>query len=320
MTLQRHRSLGIQFLSAVALRFVLYEPSHVNAQSAPQLHCAVGTGSCGNWLELGGYETSSGAKCGGDPQLISEPPIGGGVAGMKDWCGLKAIEFVIGGRWKLFKPVWRWQSDGTTSGASGERKACAGASQTPYECPKKRFKATEDTCDCLSSNAFSCIEWNAGFPGQNWPAECFPVVDMEEDKWMPIRVNFWQENLVPSLEPYAYEGPEDITVRIKVWWGILDISGQPDVDEEGNVFVENEESPMVGRTAVEGTVANANSGSCRKTAMTDLGASLPSEDQQRVVCDDDDQAGPKCADVLPPLTCLGAGSPHHDDDDDDDVY
>ena len=75
------------------------------------------------------------------------------------------------------------------------------------------------------------IEWNAGFPGQNWPAECFPVVDMEEDKWMPIRVNFWQENLVPSLEPYAYEGPEDITVRIKVWWGILDISGQPDVEQ-----------------------------------------------------------------------------------------
>jgi len=31
------------------------------AQEAKGIHCAVGTGSCGNWLELGGYKTS--CKC-----------------------------------------------------------------------------------------------------------------------------------------------------------------------------------------------------------------------------------------------------------------
>ena len=56
-----------------------------------------------------------------------------------------------------------------------EVKACAGSSQTVYECATNRKTATEDTCDCLSSGVFSCKEWNAGFGGQNWPAECFPV-------------------------------------------------------------------------------------------------------------------------------------------------
>ena len=67
------------------------------------------------------------------------------------------------------------------------------------------------------------MEWSAGFGGQNWPAECFPVYQVEEDRWKHIGVTFLQENVVPSLEPRSYEGTEDITVRIKVWWGILDI-------------------------------------------------------------------------------------------------
>ena len=39
---------------------------------------------------------------------------------------------------------------------------------------------------------------------------------MEEDQWRPAGVNFYQENVVPSLEPEAYTGAEDITVRIQV--------------------------------------------------------------------------------------------------------
>jgi hypothetical protein len=31
---------------------------YAGAQEVAGIHCAVGTGSCGNWLELGGYKTS----------------------------------------------------------------------------------------------------------------------------------------------------------------------------------------------------------------------------------------------------------------------
>jgi hypothetical protein len=39
---------------------------------------------------------------------------------------------------------------------------------------------------------------------------------MQEDQWRSAGVNFYQENVVPSLEPTAYLGTEEITVRIQV--------------------------------------------------------------------------------------------------------
>ena len=181
-----------------------------------------------------------------------------------------------------------------------ERKACAGQSQTVFLCDKKRMKATDDSCDCMSSGAFACEEWNAGSPGQNWPAECLSVVTVREDEWKPININFWQENVVPSLEPVVYTGTEDITVRIMVWWGILDISGRPDVDINGNAIDETAVPPISPRFSVEGVVAADTI--CKKTPMLDLNAAPPSEDQECVVCDDASEH--KCSDLLPMLTQL----------------
>ena len=161
------------------------------------------------------------------------------------------------------------------------------------------MKATDDSCDCMSSGAFACEEWNAGFPGQNWPAECLSVVTVREDEWKPININFWQENVVPSLEPVVYTGTEDITVRIMVWWGILDISGRPDVDINGNAIDETAVPPISPRFSVEGVAANIR---CKKTPMLDLNAAPPSEDQECVVCDDASEH--KCSDLLPMLTQL----------------
>ena len=130
---------------------------------------------------------------------------------------------------------------------------------------------------------------------------------------MPIGVTFFQENVVPSLEPTAYEGNEDITVRIKVWWGILDISGQPDRDPDGNVIDLLADPPVEcptgpegpGKCEVEGTVSDSNSGACKKSPMTTFGASPPPADAECVVCDDDDAEQRSCADLLPSLTLLG---------------
>eukprot|EP00960_Hanusia_phi_P013762 403861-Hanusia_phi.AAC.7 len=87
------------------------------------------------------------------------------------------------------------------------------------------MKAEEDTCDCISSGVYACTEWNNGFPGQNWPAECKPVVSAIEDTWSVIGLRFLQENPVPSIDPIAYEGTEIITVTIEVHWGALSIYG-----------------------------------------------------------------------------------------------
>jgi len=58
------------------------------------------------------------------------------------------------------------------------------------------------------------------------PAECLNVVDALEDAWAPIGVNFYQQNVVPSLPPYqasdannpmnSAQPPIEITVRIQV--------------------------------------------------------------------------------------------------------
>jgi len=48
---------------AVALLLLVFcelapHAKYAGAQEVAGIHCAVGTGSCGNWLELGGYKTS----------------------------------------------------------------------------------------------------------------------------------------------------------------------------------------------------------------------------------------------------------------------
>jgi len=137
------------------------------------------------------------------------------------------------------------------------------------------------------------------------------VRQVEEDRWMPIGVTFRQENVVPSLEPVAYDGEEDITVRLKVWWGILDISGQPDKNPDGEVINLLADPPVVcppgkegpGKCEVEGTAADSNSGSCKKSPIKTFD-SAPAADAQCVVCDDDDAEQLSCSDLLPDLTLL----------------
>ena len=54
--------LGCNSVSAALILLVLVElaphAKYARAQTAVGIHCAIGTGSCGNWLELGGYKTS----------------------------------------------------------------------------------------------------------------------------------------------------------------------------------------------------------------------------------------------------------------------
>ena len=135
------RSIGFALL--IFLDHALHN-QYAQAQSQAGIHCAVGTGSCGNWLELGGYKTScelavfimistasimtfakrtyfececvhtdahssisAGAECGGEPQFISQP-----IPGAPDpqWCGVKYVGYERGGNWKTLKPVWRYGS------------------------------------------------------------------------------------------------------------------------------------------------------------------------------------------------------------------
>lgn len=58
---QRNFAGANPFFALVLLQvFFLDLPDvkRADAQAVKGIHCAVGTGSCGNWLELGGYKTS----------------------------------------------------------------------------------------------------------------------------------------------------------------------------------------------------------------------------------------------------------------------
>jgi hypothetical protein len=137
--------LGCNGVSAALILLVLVElaPHAKYARAQPAavgIHCAIGTGSCGNWLELGGYKTSctlllvridplstahddargkklcvmlgfvsvlyvaAGSQCGGEPKFIAQPIPG---VPNPEWCGAKFIGFEKGGNWKTLKPVWR---------------------------------------------------------------------------------------------------------------------------------------------------------------------------------------------------------------------
>jgi hypothetical protein len=60
MALSRWRRANPVLTLAVLQAFFSELPDvrQAYAQEAKGIHCAVGTGSCGNWLELGGYKTS----------------------------------------------------------------------------------------------------------------------------------------------------------------------------------------------------------------------------------------------------------------------
>jgi hypothetical protein len=59
--------------------------------------------------------------------------------------------------------------------------------------------------------------------GENWPRECLPVVKAIEDTWIRTKLNFKQENPVPTSPPLKYEGNDIIRVVISVQWGWLNV-------------------------------------------------------------------------------------------------
>jgi hypothetical protein len=64
---------------------------------------------------------------------------------------------------------------------------------------------------------------HARYLGENWPRECFPIVQATEDTWVRTKFYFKQENPVPTSPPLRYDQPDIIRVVITVQWGWLNL-------------------------------------------------------------------------------------------------